>query len=443
MSVVPPSALGEPCVLLKLGEVVLKGRNRELFERQLQANIKAALKGFGVKVDVRQRHGVIAILLPEGTGVETADAIAERLTDVIGLVWVHRAWRVAKNPEAVTAAALELVAGRPEVERRATFAVRSRRRDKRFPLRSNELDRMVGGEINDKYGLPVRLKNPELTVNIEVDRDEVFVFTDGLPGQGGLPVGTSGRGLVLMSGGIDSPVAAYRMLRRGLQVDFLHFSGIPFTTSESIYKAYALVRALSKFQGNARLFVVPFGKAQQSLKASGADRLQVVAQRRLMLKTAEEVAHRLRRNVLVTGDSLGQVSSQTLQNITALDDAVELPILRPLIGMDKTEIMAEARRIGTLQISELPDEDCCTLLTPRRAETAAKIADLRQIEKRLDAEELAVQLADSIQEYKLDGTPAAVRRSPKAADAPNAADAAPAADDAPAVDAAPAAPAAV
>ncbi|MDH2424525.1 tRNA uracil 4-sulfurtransferase ThiI [Sphaerisporangium sp. TRM90804] len=402
MSVVPPSALGEPCVLLKLGEVVLKGKNREVFERRLQANIRHALKDFDLKADVRQRHGVIAVLLPEGTTVEVAEAVARRLTDVVGLVWVHRAWRVAKDPDAVTAAALELVAGRPEVERRATFAVRSRRRDKRFPLRSNELDRMVGGEINDKYGLPVRLKNPELTVHIEVDRDEVFVFTDGLPGQGGLPVGTSGRGLVLMSGGIDSPVAAYRMIRRGLQVDFLHFSGIPFTTSESIYKAYALVRALNRFQPQGRLFVVPFGKAQQSLKTSGADRLQVVAQRRLMLKTAEEVAHRMRRRVLVTGDSLGQVSSQTLQNITALDDAVTLPILRPLIGMDKTEIMAEARRIGTLEISELPDEDCCTLLTPRRAETRAKIADLRQIEKRLDAEELAVQLADSIQHYTIE-----------------------------------------
>jgi thiamine biosynthesis protein ThiI len=191
-------------------------------------------------------------------------------------------------------------------------------------------------------------------------------------------------------------------MRRGLRVDFLHFSGIPFTTSESIYKAYALVRRLDRFQGRSRLWVVPFGKAQQSLKASGADRLQVVAQRRLMLKTAEEVAHRLHAAALITGDSLGQVSSQTLTNITALDDAVDLPILRPLIGMDKTEIMSEARRIGTLEISELPDEDCCTLLTPRRVETRAKIQDLRQIEKRLDAEELAVQLADSIQEYKLD-----------------------------------------
>ncbi|HEY9523664.1 MAG TPA: tRNA uracil 4-sulfurtransferase ThiI [Thermopolyspora sp.] len=396
------SALGEPCVLLKLGEVVLKGKNRELFERRLQSNIKAVLAEFDFKVDLRHRHGVIALYLPDGATEEVADAVARRVSDVIGLVWVHRAWRVAKDPEAVTKAAIELLADREDVKRGVSFAVRSRRRDKRFPLRSNELDRMVGGAINDTYGLPVDLSRPGLTVHIEVDRDEVFVFTDGLPGQGGLPVGTSGRALVLMSGGIDSPVAAYRMMRRGLRVVFLHFSGIPFTTSESIYKAYALVRALNRFQGRSRLWVVPFGKAQQSLKASGADRLQVIAQRRLMLKTAEEVARRLHSAALVTGDSLGQVSSQTLTNITALDDAVTLPILRPLIGWDKTEIMSEARRIGTLQISELPDEDCCTLLAPRSAETRAKIDDLRQIEKRLDAEELAVQLADSIQEYKLE-----------------------------------------
>ncbi|GAA3445669.1 tRNA uracil 4-sulfurtransferase ThiI [Planomonospora venezuelensis] len=396
------SALGEPCVLLKLGEVVLKGRNREVFERRLQANIRAALKESGLKVDLRQRHGVIAVFLPDGTSPETADAIAERITYVPGLVWVHRAWRVAKTPEAVTKAAIELLADREDVRRGVSFAVRSRRRDKRFPLTSMQLDRSVGGELNEIYGLPVDLKNPGLVVSIEVDRDEVFVYTGGLPGQGGLPVGTSGRGLVLMSGGIDSPVAAYRMMRRGLRVDFLHFSGIPFTTSESIYKAYALVRALDRFQGGSRLWVVPFGKAQQSIKASGQDRLAVIAQRRLMLKTAEEVARRLRAGALVTGDSLGQVSSQTLQNITAQDDAVDLPVLRPLIGLDKTEIMATARKIGTLAISELPDEDCCTLLAPRRAETAAKIADLKQIERRLDAEELAVQLAGSLQEYKLE-----------------------------------------
>jgi thiamine biosynthesis protein ThiI len=395
------SALGEPCVLLKLGEIVLKGKNRDVFERRLITNILAALAELDIKVDVRKRHGVIAIFLPEGAAVEQAEAVARRVADVPGLVWIHSAWRVAKDPDAVLKASLELVAEREEVKRGATFAVRSRRRDKRFPLRSNEIDRLVGGAINDEYALPVDLRKPELTVHIEVDRDEVFVFTGGIPGQGGLPVGTSGRALVLMSGGIDSPVAAYRMMRRGLHVDFLHFSGIPFTTSESIYKAYALVKKLDRFQGRSRLWVVPFGKAQQSIRNAGQDRLAVITQRRLMLKTAEEVARGIRAGALITGDALGQVSSQTLMNITAQDNAVDMPILRPLVGWDKTEIMAEARRLGTLEISELPDEDCCSLLAPKRAETRAKIADLKVIEKRLDAEELAVQLAGSIQEYTL------------------------------------------
>jgi thiamine biosynthesis protein ThiI len=206
--------------------------------------------------------------------------------------------------------------------------------------------------------------------------------------------------VALMSGGIDSPVAAYRMMRRGLRCNFIHFSGMPLTGPESVYKAYALTRTLDQFQGGTRLFVVPFGKTQQSLASSGADRLQIIAQRRLMLKTAEALARRLHAAALITGDSLGQVSSQTLQNITALDDAVELPIMRPLIGWDKTEIMAEARRIQTLSISELPDEDCCTLLTPKRVETRARIDDLRKIELRLDADEIAEQLAASAQEYK-------------------------------------------
>ncbi|GLW21117.1 MULTISPECIES: tRNA uracil 4-sulfurtransferase ThiI [Microbispora] len=394
------TALGEPCVLLKLGEVVLKGRNREIFEMRLRANIKHALKDH--RVDIRQRHGVIALFLPAGTDVEVAETVAARVSDVPGIVLVHLAWRIPKDPDTITKAAIELIRDSDEVARSARFAVRSRRRDKRFPLRSNELDHLVGGAINDTFGLPVDLSRPELTVHIEVDKDEAFLFTDGRPGQGGLPVGSSGRGLVLLSGGIDSPVAAYRMMRRGLRVDFLHFSGIPFTTSESIYKAYALVRNLDRFQGKSRLWVVPFGKAQQSIRNSGQDRLAVIAQRRLMLKTAEEVAHRIHAEALVTGDSLGQVSSQTLTNITAQDHAVDMPIMRPLIGLDKTEIMAEARRIGTLQISELPDEDCCTLLASRQAETRAKIEDLKLIERRLDAEDLAAQLADSIQPYKLE-----------------------------------------
>jgi thiamine biosynthesis protein ThiI len=394
-----PPVTGEPCVLLKLGEIVLKGRNREVFERRLQNNIRAAVKGLGIKIQVWQREGVIVVRTESGE-LADVDAVARRMIDVMGIVWVHRAWRVAKDPDATVQAALDLVAQHPALPRKGAFAIRARRRDKRFPITSSDLNILVGRKVQERYDLPVNLKHPDMVVFIEVDQREVFVFTDGTPGAGGLPVGMSGRALVLMSGGIDSPVAAYRMMRRGLRVDFLHFSGMPFTGPESIYKAYALVRELDKFQGGSRLFVVPFGKAQQQIKTSGADRLQIVAQRRLMLKTGEIVAHNLGGAALITGDSLGQVSSQTMQNITALDDAVELPILRPLIGMDKTEIMAEARGIHTLAISELPDEDCCTVLTPRRAETRAKIEDLRQIEKRLDAGEMAEQLATTLQEHR-------------------------------------------
>jgi thiamine biosynthesis protein ThiI len=267
-------------------------------------------------------------------------------------------------------------------------------------MRSSELAAYIGTRVQQAYDYPVNLSHPDTTVFVEVDQHEVFVFTEGLPGQGGLPVGMSGRALVLMSGGIDSPVAAYRMMRRGLRCDFLHFSGMPLTGPESVYKAYALVRGLDRFQSRSRLYVVAFGKAQQRLASSGASRLQVVAQRRLMLATGEILAKRLHASALVTGDSLGQVSSQTLTNITALDDATGLPILRPLIGWDKTEIMAEARRIATLTISELPDQDCCTLLTPLRVETRARIDDLRRIENRLDAADLAEELAAAAQEYR-------------------------------------------
>jgi tRNA uracil 4-sulfurtransferase len=392
------TALHEPCVLLKLGEIVLKGKNRQHFERMLQENIRRAARAEGLPVRIWQREGVIVLRVAgaeAGGEAETAaDVLAERMRDVMGLARVCRAVRVDKDPEAAVAAALELTAGM-----QGTFAVRARRRDKRFPVTSAQLAVLIGARIQQEYGNPVNLSKPDTTVFVEVDQAEVFVFTGGQAGQGGLPVSMSGRAVVLMSGGIDSPVAAYRMMRRGLSCTYLHFSGMPLTGPESVYKAYGLVRQLDRYQCGSRLFVVAFGRAQQRLASSGAGRLQIMAQRRLMLKTGEAMARRMRAGALVTGDSLGQVSSQTLTNITALDDAVTLPILRPLIGLDKAEIMAEARRISTLAISELPDEDCCSLLTPRQVETRARIEDLRRIEARLDADDLAEELAAAAQEH--------------------------------------------
>jgi tRNA uracil 4-sulfurtransferase len=386
-------------VLLKLGEIVLKGRNRQHFERLLHDNIRRAVRDLGVEIRLWQREGVIVLRVAgaqaSGPAAESAvGQLAERMIQVMGVAVVCRAVRVEKDPEAAIEAAVDLVAGC-----KGSFAIRARRRDKRFPVTSAELAVRMGSRIQEEYGYPVNLRTPDTTVFVEVDQREVFVFTQGWPGQGGLPVGMSGRGLVLMSGGIDSPVAAYRMMRRGLRCSFLHFSGIPLTGPESVYKAYGLTRQLDRFQQDSRLFVVAFGNAQRQLASSGAGKLQIVAQRRLMLKTGAALARRLHAAALVTGDSLGQVSSQTLANITALDDAVPMPILRPLIGLDKSEIIAEARRIETLAISELPDEDCCSLLTPRQVETRARIEDLRRIEARLDADDLAEELAAAAQEH--------------------------------------------
>ena len=422
------AGLHEPCVLLKLGEIVLKGKNRQQFERLLQNNIRMAAADMGVGIRLWQRDGVIVLnpVPPKGgdtagaagdtagvaggtgSGVGAADLaarqeaaqvaadrIAERMLNVMGVVRVCRAVRVAKEAAAAIETATELAGGRP-----GSFAVRARRRDKRFRVTSAELAIAIGSRIQAVYGNPVNLRNPDFTIHVEVDQSEIFVYTDGLAGQGGLPVGMSGRAMVLLSGGIDSPVAAYRMMRRGLYCSFLHFSGMPLTGPESVYKAYGLVRQLDQFQRGSRLFVVPFGRAQQQLASSGSGRLQIIAQRRLMLKTAQAMARRVRADALVTGDSLGQVASQTLANITALDEAVRLPVLRPLIGLDKTEIMSEARRISTLALSQLPDEDCCSLLMPRQVETKARVADLRRIEARLDADELAEALAASAQEYR-------------------------------------------
>lgn len=387
-----PRTVGTPCVLLKLGEIVLKGRNRDAFERQLHRNLRRALDDVG-KVELWPREGVI--LLNPADGVD-AGAVADRARDVMGIVWVHRALRVPKTPEAAADAAIRLLDGRPH----GTFAIRARRRDKRFPMKSSDLAAYIGTRVQRAYGFPVNLSKPDMEVRVEVDRHEVIVFTDALPGHGGLPVGVSGRAVVLLSGGIDSPVASYRMMRRGLRCDFIHFSGMPHTGPESIYKAYGLVNRLDRHQGGSRLWVVPLGKAQQQLVAAGSGRLQVVAQRRVMLKVARELARRRGAEALVTGDSLGQVSSQTLHNITVLDDAVDLPILRPLIGWDKTEIMREARGLGTLEISELPDEDCCTLLTPRFAATRAGLSGLRELERRVDVDEMVDQLVAQARPYE-------------------------------------------
>jgi thiamine biosynthesis protein ThiI len=388
------------CVLLKYGEMVLRGRNRHRFYEQLQRNLRRQLRGLG-PLELYQRGGALAVVAREAD----ADELIERALDVLGVTLVHPAVLVDRTSDAAVAAAVELLRGR-EGE---TFAIRARRRDKRFPMGSRELATLAGRAVQDALGLAVDLDNPDLELFLEVDKEEIFVFTERLRGRGGLPVGTSGRALVLLSGGIDSPVAAYRMLKRGLRCDFVHFSGRPFTGPESIYKAYAQVARLDRFQGDSRLFVVSFGRAQRSLANVGAGKLQVLAQRRLMVRVAAALAHREEAGALVTGDSLGQVASQTLQNLTVVEAASDLLLLRPLLGCDKSEIVREAQELGTLEVSILPAEDCCTLFASPLAETRARPARLDRIEGRLELDEVVAELVASAElvEPRLDRAPVA------------------------------------
>jgi len=376
---------GERCVLLKFGELALKGRNRPVFVNALERNLRRLTSDLG-PLDVRRRGGVLIV-----TGDAPDDALVERCLALPGVSVVQPAVRCERDVATGADAAVALLRDRPG----RTFAIRSKRRDKRFPLRSMDLSRVLGEAVRVRLGLDVDLSNPDLVVHVEVDSKELLVSADRLRGAGGLPVGSSGRALVLLSGGLDSPVAAYRMMKRGLRCDFVHFSGRPFTGPESVYKAYALAGRLDRFQGDSRLFVVSFGAAQRRLATAGAGRLQVLSQRRLMVKVASELGQREGAEALVTGDSLGQVASQTLPNLALVEDAAALPLLRPLVDRDKSEIVEIAKQLGTYEISILPDEDCCQLFSSKLAVTRGQTDDLRRIERTADIEEMVDGLVES------------------------------------------------
>ncbi len=383
---------GERCVLLKFGELALKRSNRTQFVNALIANLQRLNSDLG-PISVDRRGGV---LVATAQSPAAQDELERRCRELIGLSVVQPSVRCERDAAAAARTAVELLRGREG----ASFAVRSRRRDKTFPLRSTELDWLVGDAVRRELGLDVDLDRPELELLVEVDQDEILVSAERLRAPGGLPVGSSGRALVLLSGGFDSPVAAYRMLRRGLRCDFVHFSGQPFTGPESVYKAYALAARLDRFQGGSRLFVVPFGHAQRRLASSGAGRLQVLSQRRLMLRVASELGRREGANALVTGDSLGQVASQTVQNLGVVGEASELLVLRPLVAHDKAEIIEAAKQLGTYEISTMPDEDCCQLFASKLAITRGDSRALRRVERTADVAELVDGLVEGAELFE-------------------------------------------
>jgi thiamine biosynthesis protein ThiI len=367
-------------IVVHYSEIALKGNNRPWFVARLVRNLREATADVGVR-EVRALMGRLEIVLHDSAD---RPAVIARVGRVFGIGNFAQAGRASLDIEAIAAEILRDLGDR-EVD---TFRVSARRADKRFPLTSPEIEREVGGRIKEAKGWRVDLAHPQLTIHVEALTREAFYFFGKERGAGGLPVGVSGRVTCLLSGGIDSPVAAWRLMRRGCRVLFVHFHSYPILSRASQEKVRELARVLTEYQYRSRLFLVPFGEIQQQVVLAVAPPLRVVIYRRLMMRIAEAIARAHRAQALVTGEVVGQVASQTLENLASINRVVSMPVLRPLVGMDKDEITAEAQRLGTYPISIIPDQDCCTLFTPRHPATKARAADVERAEGSLPIDEI-------------------------------------------------------
>lgn len=365
-----------PALIVHYSEISLKRGNRPLFLRHLVQNLERATRDLG-PLRVRQLSGRILLDLEDN---ERPDAVLDRVSRVCGVASAALAYRVPSAVEAMKTAVEATLEGR----RFASFRISARRAFKTYPLTSVELNRELGAFVVGRTGARVDLQHGELEIHVEVLPAETFVYADRTPGPGGLPVGTAGTVAALLSGGIDSPVAAWRMIKRGCRVIFVHFHSVPYLPATSQEKARALVARLSEWQYRSQLFMVPLGEIQREVVLSVPPPLRVVVYRRLMVRIAEVLGRQSGALALTTGESLGQVASQTLTNIARIDEVARLPILRPLIGMDKLEITAEAQRLGTFEISIEPDADCCTLFVPRHPATRVGAEEVVRAESRLD-----------------------------------------------------------
>ena len=385
-------------ILLKLGELVLKGLNRRSFEDKLQANIYRRLNRLGqFRVYTRQSTTYVE---PMNDDCDM-DGAWEALKKVFGVVGLSRARACDKDKDAILTAAREYLGDRLAAAR--TFKVETKRADKTFPMTSIQLSQYVGGELDDLYpNLKVDVHHPELTVHIEVRDYAAFVHADPEPGAGGLPVGINGRAVCLLSGGIDSPVASWMIARRGVALEMVHFFSYPYTSPEAKEKVLELARLLTPWCGRLTVHVVPFTAIQEELRRSCPEELFTVLMRRFMMRIAQAVARRCGAKALVTGECLGQVASQTMEAMMVTGGVVDLPILRPCIGMDKEEIVQIARKIGTFETSILPYEDCCTVFTPKHPKTRPQVADLEEAEKALDVEVLVDEAVAGIERVMLE-----------------------------------------
>ena len=368
-------------VIVHYQEIALKGRNRPWFVERLVNNLRDVTRDLDIQ-QVRPLMGRIELTL--GSECEWS-MVRERVSRVFGIANYAQAGRTTRDVDEIAAMVLGDLDRDERVSKDSVgrFRVRASRADKSYYLTSPELEREVGGRIKESKGWTVDLSNPDLEIRLEVLPECVFYALNKEPGQGGLPTGTSGAAMCLLSGGIDSPVAGFRLMKRGCRVHFVHFHAYPILSRTSQDKTKELAELLTHYQLRSRLYTVPFGELQQRVVISVPPPLRVVLYRRLMMRIAERLAHVSGAKALVTGESVGQVASQTLENLSVINEVVSLPVLRPLIGYDKEEITREAKRLGAYPISIIPDEDCCTLFTPKSPATKARREDVERAESAL------------------------------------------------------------
>lgn len=398
-----PRAMFERAALIHYHEIGLKGRNRSTFERQLRDNLQFTVREL-TSERVERISSRLIVRVPDQ---DLLDAVCVRAAATPGVSYAAAAYITSRVRQEMNAAALLAVGEQPEAR---TFAVVARRSNTDHPHSSLEMNRIIGQYIVDETGLNVDLSDPDVTCFVEVVQGEAYVFSRKFPGVGGLPVGSAGTVVSLLSAGIDSPVATWRLVKRGAVAIGVHFSGRPQTSDLSEHIVADIGRALEHSGGVARIYTVPFGDLQREVSLVTPPDLRVLLYRRLMVRIAERFAAVEHAKALVTGESLGQVASQTLANIAAVDDAAMLPVLRPLIGTDKLEIIAEACAIGTYELSTQDHADCCTLFMPRTPATRATVEEVRDAETALDVESMVARAVASA-EYRDFACPA--YRAPK------------------------------
>ena len=366
----------EKFIVIHYAEVGLKGKNRVFFEKKLTQNIKLSLRGTGY-AEVKRLHDRIVVHLKQDTDIIE---IEKRLHWVMGIAHFELVYHTEKEISAIKDTALQLTEGKSF----ETLKVETKRSDKTFPLTSPEISGEVGAHLIQQTGARADMRNPDLRVWVDISHNDAYIYTDKLQGVGGLPVGVSGKVLVMLSGGIDSPVAAWQMIKRGAKAVFIHFYSYPYTDKASLEKVVELTHILAESNYRSVIYLVPFADLQQIIVAETPAPFRVLLYRRMMIRIAQRVAALADAEALVTGESLAQVASQTLTNLRTIEAIADIPILRPLIGDDKADIIAKAEQIGTFGVSTLPHQDCCSLFVPKHPATRASLAEVEKAEEGLD-----------------------------------------------------------